>query len=143
MKTSYVIRLLKVLMVTTLLSSNTLFCRDKYSYQLDTIFEVFTSRDFQFLTQDDMLHTCKEKCIDITTAVKDISLFPASQSYTVVENKTIGNKEKVTVENLCADKLALHYLLFNPKGELIRLDLNHPNFSKSLPLNELLTTKIR
>lgn len=127
MKTTYVNRLFKIVIVTAILYSNTSFSQERFKEQLNVIFETFMTKDFQLLTpivkQVDKNKSSKEVEHFMNTIKQQICQFPSPEGYRVIGYETIGYNEKLTVEYQYANKIRLHYFTFNSKGKLIRVQI--------------------
>jgi len=110
-----------------LLSFTTSFSQNKYQTQMNVIFDVFITKNFQplasVLKPQDKNYFAEDRNVNLKTVVEQICLVGSPESYRIIEAETIGDDEKITVEYQYQDKARRHYFYFNPKGKLIGLEV--------------------
>src|SRR6218665_1338576 len=127
MKTNYLSGLVKGFFFMALLSFTTSFSQNKYQTQMNVIFDVFITKNFQplasVLKPQDKNYFAEDRNVNLKTVVEQICLVGSPESYRIIEAETIGDDEKITVEYQYQDKARRHYFYFNPKGKLIGLEV--------------------
>lgn len=126
MKTTYITRLFLALLILLTLGTTTAFSQNKYDAQLNLIFEAFVTKDFQHLNavlKQNSKKQLQSNSNNLELVVKQICLFPSPESYRVIEDETIGDNQKITVEYQYADKVRYHYFTFDTKGNLIAAEV--------------------